>query len=30
MADPEALEVKTITAEIWDERKATLLAIVQA
>jgi hypothetical protein len=30
MADPEALEVETITAEVWDERKATLLAIVQA
>ncbi len=30
MADPEALEVETITGEVWDERKATLLAIVQA
>jgi hypothetical protein len=30
MADPEALEVETITTEVWDERKATLLAIVQA
>jgi hypothetical protein len=30
MADPEALKVETITAEVWDERKATLLAVVQA
>jgi len=30
MADPKALEVETITAEAWAERKATLLAIVQA
>jgi hypothetical protein len=30
MVDPESLEVVTITAEVWAERKATLLAIVLA
>jgi hypothetical protein len=30
MADPEALEVETITAAVWAERKTMLLAIVQA
>jgi hypothetical protein len=30
MADVEAVEAETMTGEMWNDKKATLLAVVQA